>query len=309
VQQWPATSQSVAAKIDEKAPLASPAFTGNPTAPTPAVGDNDTSVATTAFVSANAVKKSGDTMSGNLTVNSLLMVAPGPATNGTGSIYIKADAAKDMSLIFQRSVAGDGWFGQVGAIGENLAIRVWRNNNASFTNALLIDRATGLVRVTGGVPTASDGVATKRYVDGAGFAYTVAAGAVAASGKTTVRPNAGTPGPWGGTTLDVPTATFTCAPGLWQFSMSLLLTGTDRSEWATYQSSVWVPPTESKQVVFTILQGGSGQASDPYFVTGGVNVGGVDNWISTALQLPHHTAPVSQIAERRFSGFLVKLPT
>lgn len=34
----------------EKAPLASPAFTGNPTAPTPSNGDNDTSIATTAFV-------------------------------------------------------------------------------------------------------------------------------------------------------------------------------------------------------------------------------------------------------------------
>lgn len=33
-----------------KAPLASPVFTGNPTAPTPAQGDNDTSLATTAFV-------------------------------------------------------------------------------------------------------------------------------------------------------------------------------------------------------------------------------------------------------------------
>ncbi len=32
------------------APLASPVFTGNPTAPTPASGDNDTSIATTAFV-------------------------------------------------------------------------------------------------------------------------------------------------------------------------------------------------------------------------------------------------------------------
>jgi hypothetical protein len=34
------------------APLASPVFTGNPTAPTPAPGDNDTSIATTAFVAA-----------------------------------------------------------------------------------------------------------------------------------------------------------------------------------------------------------------------------------------------------------------
>src|SRR6266576_2541679 len=34
------------------APLVSPAFTGDPTAPTPATGDNDTSIATTAFVKA-----------------------------------------------------------------------------------------------------------------------------------------------------------------------------------------------------------------------------------------------------------------
>lgn len=36
-----------------KAPLASPALTGNPTAPTPSAGDNDTSIATTAFVNGN----------------------------------------------------------------------------------------------------------------------------------------------------------------------------------------------------------------------------------------------------------------
>ena len=36
--------------FNDKAPIASPAFTGNPTAPTPSSGDNDTSIATTAFV-------------------------------------------------------------------------------------------------------------------------------------------------------------------------------------------------------------------------------------------------------------------
>ena len=38
------------AALDLKAPLASPALTGNPTAPTASGGDNDTSIATTAFV-------------------------------------------------------------------------------------------------------------------------------------------------------------------------------------------------------------------------------------------------------------------
>lgn len=39
-------------QMETKAPLASPVFTGNPTAPTPSPGDNDTSVATTAFATA-----------------------------------------------------------------------------------------------------------------------------------------------------------------------------------------------------------------------------------------------------------------
>lgn len=53
--------QGALAELDtEKAPLASPAFTGNPTAPTPATGDDDTSVATTAFVKAqNYIAASG----------------------------------------------------------------------------------------------------------------------------------------------------------------------------------------------------------------------------------------------------------
>ncbi len=41
--------------LDLKAPLASPALTGNPTAPTPTAGDKDTSISTTAFVS-NAIQ-------------------------------------------------------------------------------------------------------------------------------------------------------------------------------------------------------------------------------------------------------------
>lgn len=41
---------SVQSQIDSKAPTDSPALTGNPTAPTKAVGDDSTSIATTAFV-------------------------------------------------------------------------------------------------------------------------------------------------------------------------------------------------------------------------------------------------------------------
>lgn len=51
-------------QVTGAAPLASPVFTGNPTAPTPANGDNDTSVATTAFVMANG--GSGDNLGNHM---------------------------------------------------------------------------------------------------------------------------------------------------------------------------------------------------------------------------------------------------
>lgn len=44
--------------LSGKAPLASPAFTGNPTAPTQAAGNNSTRLATTAFVNTHAVARS-----------------------------------------------------------------------------------------------------------------------------------------------------------------------------------------------------------------------------------------------------------
>jgi hypothetical protein len=47
-----ATTAFVTASVAGLAPLNSPAFTGNPVAPTPAGGDNDTSIATTAWVQA-----------------------------------------------------------------------------------------------------------------------------------------------------------------------------------------------------------------------------------------------------------------
>lgn len=47
-----ATGDYTVAQITGAAPLASPTFTGDPKAPTPATSDNDTSIATTAFVKA-----------------------------------------------------------------------------------------------------------------------------------------------------------------------------------------------------------------------------------------------------------------
>jgi hypothetical protein len=83
VQQWPATSQSVAAKIDTKAPLASPALTGTPTAPTAAAGTNTTQLATTAFVT---------------TADNLKAPLASPTFTGTPSAPTPAQGDNDTSL-------------------------------------------------------------------------------------------------------------------------------------------------------------------------------------------------------------------
>ena len=66
-----------------RAPLASPTFTGDPKAPTPSPGDNDTSIATTAFVTA-AVATSGTPSNTNPLMN-------GAAAPGTAIAYSRGD--------------------------------------------------------------------------------------------------------------------------------------------------------------------------------------------------------------------------
>jgi hypothetical protein len=91
-------STSFLAVIALKATLASPAFTGTPTAPTPSPGDNTTKVATTAFVT-TAVGESGVSSfngrtgtvvpaSGDYTVSEVTGAAPvaSPALTGTPTV-------------------------------------------------------------------------------------------------------------------------------------------------------------------------------------------------------------------------------
>ena len=83
------------AALAAKAPLASPAFTGSPSAPTPAPGDNSLSLATTAFV-ALAVAALVDSAPETLATLSALADAlgndPNLATTLTNQIAAKQDA-------------------------------------------------------------------------------------------------------------------------------------------------------------------------------------------------------------------------
>jgi hypothetical protein len=66
------TAAQVATAVAPYATIASPTFTGDPKAPTPTAGDNDTSIATTAFVTtatSSRVAKAGDTMTGALVLS------------------------------------------------------------------------------------------------------------------------------------------------------------------------------------------------------------------------------------------------
>lgn len=82
-----ATTAFVQAAAALKAPLASPAFTGNPTAPTPVPGDNDTSIATTAFVTAFGIA------AGAVAPSNVAPQAPGVANAGTSALYSRGDHA------------------------------------------------------------------------------------------------------------------------------------------------------------------------------------------------------------------------
>jgi len=70
-------TSSIQTQLDAKAPLASPAFTGEPTAPTASADQTDTQVATTAFVIGQA--------------SSSTPAANGTAATGTSKKYARAD--------------------------------------------------------------------------------------------------------------------------------------------------------------------------------------------------------------------------
>lgn len=86
-----------------RAPLASPAFTGNPTAPTPTPGDNDTSIATTAFVFANAA-----------TVSNATPLVNGTAVPGVSAQASRADHVHPVSTVTAAGVS----FAPAGGVGS-----------------------------------------------------------------------------------------------------------------------------------------------------------------------------------------------
>jgi hypothetical protein len=114
------TVVNLVSDLATKAPLASPVFTGDPTAPTPATGDNDTSIATTAFVQTAVDTATGAGLFGyfDYTFNPSAFTPPPIAgnfrmNNATQSsathIYIHEQTAtnNDASLMLAQIQVGD----------------------------------------------------------------------------------------------------------------------------------------------------------------------------------------------------------
>jgi hypothetical protein len=98
------------------APLASPVFTGNPTAPTPTAGDNDTSIATTAFVNTKAgnyLPLAGGTLTGNLTISS------------AGALVVQSTAASTSPTTGALTVAGGIGVGGKIYAGDAVLADIW----------------------------------------------------------------------------------------------------------------------------------------------------------------------------------------
>jgi len=99
------------ATVNTKAAVASPAFTGTPTAPTPATGTNSTQLATTAFVQntvATLGAGSGTTSSVTVTVTSW----PDSAwTLPAGVTAIKEYSNTAIKITHNKNAFPTGWFG------------------------------------------------------------------------------------------------------------------------------------------------------------------------------------------------------
>jgi len=134
------------------APLASPIFTGNPIAPTPTLGDNDTSVATTAFVQSttntNAVLLTGNqTVAGIKSINNTTQ----PVQNALS--FSNSAGANSYSASFSNTGAGDAIYQINNSSGRaqyvlnestGTAISVLNNNNSGVAfKAQAFNGATG----------------------------------------------------------------------------------------------------------------------------------------------------------------------
>lgn len=174
--------------IDLLAPLASPLFTGNPRAPTPAVDDNDTSVATTAFVLGQAGSES-PVMDGAAAAGASTRWAradhvhpsdtsraplASPALTGTPTAPTPAAGDRSTKIATTAFMAPPAWT-------EPTLLNSWTNYGGGYSNSGYYKDATGTVHLQGAIRSGTLGAAAFTLPAGsrplASQAYSVPTGA------------------------------------------------------------------------------------------------------------------------------------
>ena len=126
-------NSTVKGALDLKAPLASPAFTGNPTVPTQATSDNSTKAASTAYVKAAIA----DALSGKIDL-AFSFVETLPATGVVGTFYFvpatnaEADVDEFEEYVWNQS---ESRFERVGAAKVDLTNYFNTTNLPAISNA------------------------------------------------------------------------------------------------------------------------------------------------------------------------------
>lgn len=145
----PNFATTITTLLAAKAPLASPAFTGNPTAPTQSVGDNSTKLATTAYADAAAGTPANDSVTNAKLANMAVNTVKARKTAGTGD-------PEDCSLSELLDFIGSAAQGDIlyrGASG-------WARLPAGTANNVLITAGAGFNPAWGVVPSGAGGAMT-----------------------------------------------------------------------------------------------------------------------------------------------------
>lgn len=135
--------------------LASPAFTGNPTAPTAAPGDSDTSIATTAFVAAALVGLpylpiAGGALTGNLSIASAATVNLNLIKSASGQQSVVSGSTGAGGTRWQMAL-GDTTAESGSNAGSNFLISRFSDAGAALGPALTINRANGIATFASGI--------------------------------------------------------------------------------------------------------------------------------------------------------------
>jgi len=125
----PLQNKAINTALGNKAPLASPTFTGTPKAPTATEGTNTTQIATTAFVTTAIT-----TAIGGISGISFEIVTSLPTTGNTGTIYLVSNSGTGTNIYDEYIYVNSKWE-KIGTTDVDLSDYVKTTDLIAITNA------------------------------------------------------------------------------------------------------------------------------------------------------------------------------